>query len=179
VTYAKKIKRLNRSTNLDDCVETERFILSLDRSSKYKQSLLLSYRHYCLANKIDWKPPRIKVQSAPILVPTEERIDKIINRGSLKLVVVFQITKHGLRPCEVSRITLRDIDFQRGLLTVRTSKLGAARTIKLKENVLLNLKAHIQRKNIVDLNLRLFPSPDRMRDQWNRYRKRAFLNLNS
>ena len=89
-TYAKKIKRLNRNANLDDQVETERFILALDRSSKYKQSLLLAYRHYCLANKIDWKPPHIKCSSAPIIVPTEERIDKIINRATLKFVVVFR-----------------------------------------------------------------------------------------
>jgi len=176
-TYAKKIKRLNRSVNLDDPTGTERYILALERSSKYKQSLLLAYRHYCLANNIIWKPPSIKVQSAPIIVPTEERIDKIINRATLKFVVVFQISKHGLRPCEVSKITLRDIDFQRGLITVKTSKLGAARTIRLKENVLLNLKAYVQRKNISDLNLCLFPSPNRMREQWNRYRKRAFLNF--
>ena len=66
---------------------------------------------------------------------------------------------------------------QRGLLTVRTTKIGLSRTIKLKENVLLNLQAYIQRKNITDLNLCLFPNPDRMREQWNTLRKRAFLNF--
>jgi len=176
-TYTTKIKYLNRNTNLDDPTGTERYILALDRSSKYKQSLLLAYRHYCLANKIDWKPPHIKVQSAPIIVPTEERIDKIINRATLKFVVVFQISKHGLRPCEISKIVLRDIDMQRGLLTIRTSKLGLARTIKLKENVLLNLSSYIQRKNITDMNSCLFPNPDRLREKWVNLRKRAFLNF--
>jgi hypothetical protein len=43
----------------------------------------------------------------PIVVPTEERIDKIISRCSLKDITIFQISKHGLRPDEVSKITQR------------------------------------------------------------------------
>jgi integrase len=113
----------------------------------------------------------------PIVVPTEERIDKIISRCSLKDITIFQISKHGLRPDEVSKITLRDIDLQRGLLSVRTSKLGAERTIKLKETAIMNLRTYIQRKNLTELNVRLFPKPDKLRQKWNRYRKRAYLNF--
>jgi integrase len=137
----------------------------------------MAYKHYCIANKLDWTPPRIKCQSMPISVPTEERIDKIISRCSLKYIVIFQLSKHGLRPCEVSKIVLRDIDLQRGLLTVRTSKLGAARPIKLREDAHLNLATYIQRKEVTQMNSPLFPSPDRLRDQWNMYRKRAYLNF--
>lgn len=113
----------------------------------------------------------------PIVVPTEERIDKIISRCSLKDITIFQISKHGLRPDEVSKITLRDIDLQRELLSVRTSKLGAERTIKLKETAIMNLRTYIQRKNLTELNVRLFPKPDKLRQKWNRYRKRAYLNF--
>jgi site-specific recombinase XerD len=77
----------------------------------------------------------------------------------------------------VSKITLRDIDLERGMLSVRTSKLGAERTIKLKEAALLNLKTYVNRKKIVQLNVPLFPNPDRMRDMWDRCRKRAYLNF--
>jgi len=110
----------------------------------------------------------LKCQSIPIVVPSEERIDKIMGRCTLKDIAIFQISKHGLRPDEVSKITLRDIDLQRGLLTVRTSKLGEARTIKLKEIAIMNFRAYIQFKNITDLNVRLFPKPDKLRQKWNR-----------
>jgi integrase len=149
----------------------------LNRAGKYKLTLLSAYFYYCKANGIAWTPPRIKARSSPIIVPTEERIDKIIGAGNQKWTTTFSISKHGLRPDEVSKATLRDMDLQRGLLAVRTSKLGAERTLKLKEYALLNLKTYIQRKNITQLNVPLFPNPDRMRDMWNRCRKRAYLNF--
>ena len=162
---------------MDKPTETEKYILSLSKASKYKLTLLCAYFHYCKANGINWGPPRIQGQSAPIIVPTEERIDRIISTARLKWVTIFGISKHGLRPDEVSKVVLRDIDLQRGLLTVRTSKLGAERTIKLKEYALENLRTYIQRKSITRLDTPLFPNPDRLRDQWNRHRKRAYLNF--
>ena len=81
--------------------------------------------HYCKANGITWNPPRIKVSSAPIVISSEERIDKIISTRQQKWVTIFGLSKHGLRPDEVSKITLRDVDIEKGLLRVRTSKLGA------------------------------------------------------
>ncbi len=51
------------------------------------------------------------------------------------------------------------------------------KTIKLKENAHLNLATYVQRKEVTQLNSPLFPSPDRLRDQWNLYRKRAYLNF--
>jgi integrase len=138
---------------------------------------LLAYFHYCKANSIQWTPPKLKKQSNPINVPTEERIDKIISRCSLKYITIFQISKHGLRPDEVSKIILRDIDLQRGLLSVRSSKIGADRTIKLKEYALENLRTFINRKEITALDSPLFPNADRFRDRWNQYRNRAYLNF--
>jgi len=113
----------------------------------------------------------------PIAVPTEERIDKIIGRCSLKYVATFQISKHGLRPDEISKITLRDLDLQRGLLAVRTSKLGADRTIKLKEYALENLKTYVSKKGITRLDIPIFSKSEILRARWNGYRKRAFLNF--
>ena len=174
--YSKKLKYLNKNTDLDSPLVTENYVLSLEKTNKYKVTLLSAYLHYCLANGIKWVPPRLKCESMPIVVPTEERIDRIISRCSLKYVTTFQISKHGLRPDEVSKIVLRDIDLQRGLLTVRTSKLGAERTIKLKECTRENLKTYVQRKNITRLDIALFSKPSILRDQWNTYRRRAYLN---
>jgi integrase len=176
-TYSQKIKFLAKKINLDDTVATEKFILSLEAASKYKQTLLLAYLHYCKANALVWVPPRIKVKSAPITVPTEERIDKIISAGLQKWITVFRISKHGLRPDEVSKITLRDIDMQRGLLTVRTSKLGEERIIKLKEYAVLNLQSYIHRQNIVKIEVPIFPNPNAMHGMWDICRRRAFLNF--
>jgi len=101
----------------------------------------MAYFHYCKSNAINWTPPKLKCQSMPIVVPSEERIVKIMGRCAMKDITIFQLSKHGLRPDEVSKITLRDMDLQRGLLTVRTSKLSEGRTIKLKETAIMNFRA--------------------------------------
>jgi len=154
---------------------TENYVLSLEQINKYKVTLLSAYPHYCSANGIKWVPPRLKCESMPTVVPTEERIDRIISRCSLKFITIFQISKHGLRPDQISKIVLRDIDSQRGLLTVRPSKLGAERTIKLNECTRENLRTYIQR-NITRLHTPLFSKASILQDQWNTYRKRAYLN---
>lgn len=149
----------------------------MSKTNAYKSTLLLAYHHFCKANMIDWSPPKLRNQSSPISVPTEERIDKIISRCTLKYLTTFQISKHGLRPDEVSKITLRDLDLERGLLTVRTSKLGAERTIKLKNYTIENLRTYLQRKSITQIGVPIFSKPEILREQWNKYRKRAYLNF--
>jgi len=83
-------------------------------------------------NEIEWQRPVLKTEVYPVKIPTEENIDKIIACANLKYSTVFHISKHGLRPDEISKITLRDIDFDRGTLNVKTSKMGLDRTLKLK-----------------------------------------------
>lgn len=62
-------------------------------------------------------------------------------------------------------------------MTVRTSKLGAERTIKLKEYARENLRTYVQRNNISRMDVPLFSKPSILRDQWNTYRRRAYLNF--
>jgi hypothetical protein len=63
--YAKKIKFLNKNTNLDNPRVTKNYVLSLEKTNKYKMTLLSAYMHYCLdeddsrkatAGKRDWTP---------------------------------------------------------------------------------------------------------------------------
>jgi integrase len=119
----------------------------------------------------------LKAQSAPVVISTEDRIDKIISCGQQKWVTIFNLSKHGLRPDEVSKITLRDIDLENALLRVRTSKLGAERTLKLKTCAASNLRTYIHRHQIEKLDTPLFPQPNVLRTMWNICRRRAYLNF--
>jgi hypothetical protein len=42
-----------------------------------------------------------------VKVPTEEKIDLIISTASLRYSTIFHLSKHGLRPIEISKVTLR------------------------------------------------------------------------
>jgi len=95
---------LKQQTDFYNPFETEKYVLSLNNANKYKSTVFTAYQHYCLTKKITWVLPRIKCRSAPIIVPTELRISKVFGRCSLKYITTFQISKHELRPDDVSKI---------------------------------------------------------------------------
>ena len=65
-------------------------------------------------------------------------------------IVGFLLSKHGLRPDEISKITLRDIDLNSGVLAVRTSKMGLERTLKLKREAFDLLRDYVHKHQISD-----------------------------
>jgi len=173
-TYSKLLRRLSRETQLDEPVKVEGWIFSQVFSNKTKRLFLDAYTHYCKSNGIDWDRPKLNVEVYPARVPTEERINLIVSTASLKYAVIFQISKHGLRPDEVSKIQLRDLDLDRGELLVRTSKLGLERTLRLKVETRELIKDYISKENIHEINQKLFPVSKTIKERWRFYRLKAY-----
>jgi integrase len=173
-TYAKMLKRLQRETDLRDPEKVERWVFDLQCSNKTRSIFFDSYRHYCIANEIKWVKPNLSLESYPVKVPTEERINLIISTATKKYSTIFQISKYGLRPDEISKITLRDLDLERGELTVKTSKLGLERTLRLKPEARDLIKDYVQRFKIQGVNQRLFPESKTIKEKWRFYRNRAY-----
>jgi len=95
--------------------------------------VLTAYQHFCEDNQIKWQRPKtLSVEAFQVKIQTEERINIIISSTTPKSAVVYDLAKYGLRPDEISKITLRDIDLERGELTLRTSKMGLERTLQSK-----------------------------------------------
>lgn len=118
-TYSRNLRRLAKNTDLNDPMNVERYVFGIDVTNKYRNALFDAYAHYCKANDLGWGRPRVKPEKAPIKLPIEENIDKIISSTSLRYATVFQISKHGLRPDEISKIILLDIDTGTGTLSAR------------------------------------------------------------
>jgi integrase len=112
-----------------------------------------------------------------VKLPTEAKIDLIISTATQKYSTIFHISKHGLRPDEISKITLRDVDLERGILTVRTSKLGLERTLRLNPRTTDLLKEYVSKNAVNDLNKKLFASSRQLRDKWVHYRRKAYSKL--
>lgn len=173
-TYTRNLKRLAKLTDLYDPMKVERYVFGIEVTNKYRNALFDAYSQYCKANEIQWNRPKIKLEKAPIKLPTEENIDKIIGVASDRYATVFQLSKHGLRPDEISKIILRDIDTTNGTITVRTSKMGLERTLKLKRETYDLLRELIARNKISDLNVKLFAHPRTIGETWTKYRKFAY-----
>jgi integrase len=172
--YAKNLKRLAKNTDLNDPIKVEQYVFNKDISNNYRNALFDAYAHYCTSNELEWNRPRVKPETAPIKLPTEENIDKIISSASLRYATVFQLSKHGLRPDEISKILLRDIDTSTGTLAVRTSKLGLERTLKLRRETFDLLREFLSKNMITDINKTLFAHPRTIGETWSKYRKLAY-----
>lgn len=173
-TYSKLLKRLGKNCDLSDPVQVEKYVFEQDWKNTTKNVHFDAYRQYCIANEIDWTRPKLNNNKYPVKIPTEAKIDLIISTATQKYSTIFHISKHGLRPDEISKITLRDIDFERGTLSVKTSKLGLNRTLKLDSRTADLLKDYVNKHEINLLDSKLFASPKVLREKWVHYRRKAY-----
>jgi integrase len=170
-----RLRRLNKLCNLTDPVEVEQTIYKQNVKNTTKNKFFSAYQCLCNANSINYKKPkRLHVEEFVIHVPTEDKIDKIIACCGWVYSTVYTLSKYGLRPDEISKLTLRDIDLEHAKLTVPTSKLGASRTLQLKPQVVDLLREYIIRRKISNIGMRLFATSRKIKDVWRYYRARAF-----
>jgi len=161
-TWGKRLRRLAKATDLYDPIVTESYILSQDWANRYKNKLLDNQK-FTQCNGIGWQKKRLKEEEYPIGIPTEQKIDLIISSCTKTYATIFRVSKHGLRPDEISKILLRDVDFEKGELTVRTSKLGAQRTLRIDEETIDLLREHVRKRGITGLDQRLFAKPKKIK----------------
>jgi len=82
-------------------------------------------------------------------IPQEAKINYIIANASPKLRTAISISKDtGLRPIELMRLKLRDIDLEKRAVYPETAKHGNPRVLKITEKTLHMLTEYIARANI-------------------------------
>ena len=157
--------------NLEDPEAVKGYIASQTNwSNAYKQGVAYAYNNYVKINGLHWSLPHFRVEDKLPKIPTEERINQIIVRARGKYVLVFSILRDtGMRPIELERTKVRDIDLDRGVITVRTAKGGLGRSLKVKTQTLAMLKEYLG-KHDFGLNDNSFPKRKKMTDRWVRLR---------
>jgi integrase len=152
----KALKVLARSCNLDDPDSVKTFIAVLDRKNGYKRQLCYSYNCYVKVHGLQWKKPNYYVPSKMPKIPQESQIKCIIADSSKKLAVAIAMSKDtGLRPIELMRLKLKDIDLAKGAVYPETAKHGSPRVLKLHKSTLHLLHRYLSTSNI-GINDRLF-----------------------
>jgi len=90
-------------------------------------------------------------------VPTKEELNLIISHASRMYALIYSILRDtGIRPVEISRLTLNDIDLENGILPICSAKHGNPRNVKVKASTLAMLKVSVQSHNF-RMNEELFP----------------------
>jgi integrase len=89
-------------------------------------------------------------------IPQEAKIETIMANSPLKLRTAIAISKDtGLRPVELMRITLRNLDLQNGAIYPETAKHGSPRVLKLANKTLNLLNKYLASRNF-NLNESIF-----------------------
>ena len=102
---------LAKHSNLDDPDNVLTFVATYDRKDGYKRNLIMAYEHYVKHFNLTWIKPKYHEPAKMPKIPQEQHIKLIMVNSPLKLRTAISISKDtGLRPVELMRITLRDID---------------------------------------------------------------------
>ena len=140
----KALDVLARRCNLNNPEEVRTFIATLDRKNGYKRQLCYSYDVYVKVHGLTWKKP-VYLQTAKMpKIPQEAKINLIIADSSKRLAVAISMSKDtGLRPIELMRLKLKDLDLAKGAVYPETAKHGSPRVLKLKNSTLNMLNKYL------------------------------------
>jgi len=157
----KRLRHLERNSNLADPESVKAFIAQKNCTNAYKESLIEAYALYCKANKIQWEQPFYNRYDKQPKIPTEKRLNAIIADASPRMSLALSIVKDlGLRPIELTWLKLRDIDLDTGTVTITSAKYCIGRTLKIRPQTLAMLRAYVLTKKIGQNDI-IFPMKSR------------------
>jgi integrase len=174
----KRLLYLAKNCLLDQPEVVKGFVAEKDCSNAFKETLVEAYNLYYRANDIVWKKPFYDRYDKLPKIPSEEKLNMIIARSSKKFALILSMMKDlGTRPIELTWLKVKDIDLEKGVVTITSAKHCVGRTLKLKAQTLVMLNAYVLLKKIGQ-NDRLFPvDSGSISEGYRRFRNKLADNL--
>jgi len=172
--FSKRLKFLAKRVGDLDNPDVVKGFISAQRGwgNAYKETMVNAYNHFVNAFDLSWKKPIYKRSERLPTVPSTEQVNMIIAHAGRKYALIFSFLRDtGLRPIELHRLTLRNLDLEKGLVYPVTAKSGSARVLRLKASTLSMLKEYVSRSEF-RLDERMFPSTDVVSHVFMRVRNR-------
>ena len=161
INFARKaLTFLSQHTSLAEPEAVKLFIATHKVSDGYKRNLCITYNRYCKFYGIQWNMPLYQQEAKNITLPTREKIQMLIaDAGWLLSTKLMLSMETGLRPVELTRLKVKDLDLEHKTVNPTTAKKGNPRTIPISENLRQKLTEHIVRQNLTPTDL-LFKGTD-------------------
>jgi len=167
----KALTRLSQHAPLTEPEAVKMFIANLKISDSYKRLLCVAYDHYCQYNKIEWTMPRYQQEQKNIALPTKEKLLMIIaNAGKLLGTKLTLSMETGIRPIELTRLRVKDLDLDHKTVNPTTAKNGNPRTLPISQSLTQKLQEHIIRKNLNPNDFLFNETPERYAKQYRQTR---------
>ena len=153
---SKALKFLSNHCNLDNPENVKLFIARYDSASSYKRNLCYAYNHYLSYVGLSWTSPKYHASNKLPKIPIEEKLNMLISASYPSLALKLSISKEtGLRPIELCRLRVKDVDLEQGIIYPQTAKGGSGRALKIRAKTLRMLNSYISKHNL-SLNDKLF-----------------------
>jgi integrase len=145
----KALTYLGKHTSLAEPEAVKLFISTHEVSDSYKKNLCIAYNRYCKHYKIQWNMPKYTQEAKNVALPTREKLLMLISNAEKLLSMKLQLSMEtGLRPVELSRLKVKDIDLDHKTVNPTTAKKGNPRTLPMTANLTTKIQEHIIRKNL-------------------------------
>jgi integrase/recombinase XerD len=118
-------------------------------ANSYRDVFVKTHSYYVKHNNLVWDRPKFKSERRLPRIPTKEELLSVVSASSKKYAVIFKILMEtGVMPVELANVDRRDIDLDRGILSVQGLKGHTSRSFKLKSDTLACLKLHLYRVKV-------------------------------
>jgi len=125
------------------------FIATLNVTTGYKKNLCTAYNQYCNFTQTQWNKPRYEQEAKNIALAPKEKLLMIIAEAGKQLGIRLQMSMEtGLRPVELCRLKVKDIDLDHKTVNPTTAKGGNPRTVPLSASLTAKLEERILTKNL-------------------------------
>ena len=142
----KALQFLAKHADLNNPEQVKQFIANHEVSNHYKRNLCIAYNKYLEHTNQTWNMPLYRQPSKMPNIPTTAKLNMLISHAGKHLALRLKISMEtGLRPIEVMRLKVKDVNFETRTLQPATAKNGAPRMIKLSIQTTAMLKAHISK----------------------------------
>ncbi len=118
-TMVKALMKISRNVDIDNPSEVLTYIAKLKAMDSYKANLCDFYSHYARQYGIPFVKPKFRRDHKLPYIPSKEELELFIAHSKKKYALIYSILRDtGIRPVELSRITLRDIDLDKGTINI-------------------------------------------------------------
>jgi integrase len=156
----KALNTISKYADLDKPQEVKMFIAIHKASDGYKRNLCIAYNKYCKFYNITWNMPKYREEAKNIALPTREKMQMLVANAGKLLSMKLQLSMEtGLRPVELTRLKVKDLDLEHKTVNPTTAKRGNPRTLPISESLRQKLQEHIIRENLTPNDL-LFKGTD-------------------
>lgn len=140
--YCRMLRLLKQHADLNEPESVKEALARSKASEQWKALAIAAYSSFLKMKGLTWVPPKVNIVRKLPFIPLEEELDALIAGCGPKTSTLLQLLKEtGMRIGEALRLTWREVDFERRVITLnQPEKGGRARVFGISDKLAGMLK---------------------------------------